>query len=138
MAVRISTVARNDACNAVVDRIDNGGTNPAGHIEIRTDTMPGNPQTAATGTLLATLNFSNPAFQPAVNGVTNVNTIADDNDIDATGVAGWFRFYDRDGNAIMDGTITTIGGGGDLEFNNVQFVKEGIAQIHDFSVTMPE
>ena len=138
MAVKISTAARNDSCNAVVDRIDNGSTNSAGHIEIRTAPRPDTPQTAASGTLLATLNFSNPAFQAAVNGVTNVNTVADDSDIDATGIAGWFRFYDRDGNAVIDGTITTIGGGGDLEFNNVQFVKEGIAQIHDFSVTMPE
>ena len=63
MAVKISTAARNDACNAVVDRIDNGSTNSAGHIEIRTAPRPDTPQTAVSGTLLATLNFSNPAFQ---------------------------------------------------------------------------
>jgi hypothetical protein len=138
MAVKISTAARNDACNTVVDRLDGGSTNSAGHIEIRSAPRPDNPQTAASGTLLATLSFSNPAFPSAVNGITNANTIADDTDIDATGVAAWFRFYDRDGNAVMDGDITTIGGGGDLEFNNVQFVREGTAQVHEFSVTMPE
>tara|TARA_R110000751_G_scaffold93925_3_gene183339 strand:- start:587 stop:1003 length:417 start_codon:yes stop_codon:yes gene_type:complete len=138
MAVKISTSARNAACDAVVGKIDGGSANSSGYIEIRTSPRAASPQAAASGTLLASLNFSNPAFQSSVNGVSKANTIADDSSIDATGVAAWFRFYDRDSNSVIDGTITIVGGGGDLEFNNIQFVKEGSAQVHEFSITMPE
>jgi hypothetical protein len=138
MAVKISTNARNKACDSVVDLIDLGSGQSAGYIEIRTGNKPTSPATAATGTLLATLFFSNPAFGDAAAGSAVSNTILDDTDVDATGVAGWFRFHDRDGNAILDGEITAVGGGGDLEFNNTQFVAEGTAQINSFSVTMPE
>ena len=138
MTVKISTNARNKACDAVVDLLDLGSGVSAGYIEIRTGSKPSNPATAATGTLLATLTFSNPAFGDAASGSATSNTIAADTDVDATGVAGWFRFYDRDANALVDGDITAVGGGGDLEFNNTQFVAEGTAQINSFSVTMPE
>jgi len=138
MTVKISTNARNKACDAVVDLLDLGSGVSAGYIEIRTGNKPANPAAAATGTLLATLSFSNPAFGDATSGSTVSNTIVSDTDVDATGVAGWFRFYDRDANALLDGTIAAVGGGGDLEFNNTQFVAEGIAQINSFSVTMPE
>lgn len=133
----ISTQARNDAGDAIVDLIDAGSANPNGFLEIRTGSMPSSPQDPATGTLLATHSFSNPAFGNFSNGTTLANAIADDTDVDETGDAGWFRIYDRDSNAVIDGTITVTGGGGDIEFNNVNFIKGGISQITSLRATMP-
>ncbi|MHA2401358.1 MAG: hypothetical protein ACXADH_00085 [Candidatus Kariarchaeaceae archaeon] len=138
MAVNISTQARNDAGDAIVDLIDVGSTNPNGYLEIRTGGIPANPQTAATGTLLATCSFSLPAFGNFSNGTTSSNPISEDTSVDATGVAGYFRFYDRDGNAVLDGEITATGGGGDLEFDNINFIVGGVVTISNITVTMPQ
>lgn len=138
MTVSISTQARNDAGDAIVDLIDGGSTNPNGVMEIRTGGKPTSPQAIASGTLLATLNFSNPAFGNFSNGNAFANAIADDSDVDATGQAGWFRIYDRNGTAIMDGEITVTAGGGDIEFDNIDFVKGGTVAIAQLQAVMPQ
>ena len=95
MALRLAATARNAACDAIVDLIDAGAG--AGTLVIRTGTQPANPQTAATGTTLATLTFSDPAFGNSAAGVATANAITSDTNVDATGTAGWARVYDSDG-----------------------------------------
>lgn len=138
MTVNISTQARNDAGDAIVDLIDQGSVNPNGYMEIRTGAKPASPQAAATGTLLATNAFSNPAFGNFSNGIAAANAIADDTDVDATGTAGWFRIYDRDGSAIIDGDITATGNGGDITFDNINFIAGGTVTITSLSANMPQ
>jgi hypothetical protein len=139
MTVNISTQARNDAGDAIVDLIDQGSTNPNGYMEIRTGTKPTTPQDGVGGsTLLATMNFSLPAFGNFSNGISLANAIADDTNVDETGVAAWFRIYDRDGTSIMDGDITETGGGGDIEFDNINFIKGGVVAITSLTATMPQ
>jgi hypothetical protein len=135
--ISISLAARNAAGNAIVALLDAGTTNPNGFIEIRTGTKPATPETSAVGDLLATLNFSNPAFGPFANGLATANTISPDTDVDMNGIAGWFRAYDRNGNAVFDGSITIKGGGGDLEFDLIDFLKAGTVQITNLTSTMP-
>ena len=138
MTVNISTQARNDAGDSIVDLIDLGSTNANGVLEIRTGAIPANPQAVVSGTLLATLNFLNPAFGNFSNGTAFANPIADDSDIDASGIAGWFRIYDRNGAAVIDGEITVTGGGGDIEFDNIDFVKGGTVAISQLQGVMPQ
>lgn len=138
MTVNISTQARNDAGDAIVDLIDQGSTNPNGYMEIRTGAKPATPQATITGTLLATMNFSLPAFGNFSSGISLANPIADDTNVDETGVASWFRIFDRDGNSIMDGDITETGGGGDIEFDNINFIKGGVVAITSLTATMPQ
>ena len=138
MTVNISTQARNDAGNAIVDLIDKGATKPNGYIEIRNGTKPTNPQTGATGTLLATMNHSLPAFGNFNNGTSLANAIVNDINVDETGVASWFRIYDRNGIAIIDGDITTTGGSGDIKFDNVNFIRGGVVAIVSLVANMPQ
>mgnify|MGYP003642575168 CR=1 FL=1 len=139
MTVNISTQARNDAGNAIVDLIDQGSSNPNGYLEIRSGTKPANPQTGVGATvLLATMIFSLPAFGNFSNGVSLANTISDDTSVDDTGVATWFRIYNRDSVAIIDGDITITGGGGDIEFDNVNFIVGGVVAITSLVATMPQ
>ena len=136
MTFKIATDVRNLACDAIVDDVDAGAG--SGTIEIRTGSQPANPQAAATGTLLATLTFADPAFGAAAAGIATANSITSDTNVDATGTAGWFRIYDSDSNAIADGTITVTSGGGDIEFDDVSFVAGGTAAISSLTVTIPE
>jgi hypothetical protein len=137
MATRISTAAAAAACNGVVDLLDVGG---AGYIEIRTGAQPASVGTAATGTLLGTLPLSATAFGAATTAspsVATANAITSDTAADATGTAGWFRAYSGGAAAVIDGSITATGGGGDMELDSVSIVAGGTIAVSSWTVSMP-
>lgn len=133
MATRISDAARSAMADAIVDLIDGGAG--AGYVEIRTGTQPATVATAASGTLLGTLTCSDPAFGSASAGVATANSITGDSSADATGTAGWFRVYDSNNTAIMDGSISTSGA--DMNLDSVSIVAGGTIDITSWTVTMP-
>lgn len=135
MATRISTAARNAAADAVVDLLDGGAG--AGYVEIRTGAQPATPGDAATGTLLATLTLSDPAFGAAAGGTATAAAVTGDSSADASGTAGWFRAFTSAGTAVWDGSITGSGGGGDMELDNVNLVAGGTVNVSAWTVTMP-
>lgn len=134
--VRISTAARNAACDAVVDLIDGGSG--AGTIKIYDagSGRPAGPGTAITDqTLLATLTFSDPAFGGASSGTATASSITSDSSADASGTAAWARIEDSAGNDIMDVEVGTSGA--DINFNTVSFTIGSTIAITSFTVTMP-
>lgn len=133
MALGLATSARNAAADAVVDLLD-AGSGP-GTIQIRTGSKPANPNTAATGTLLGTLTFSDPAFGAASTGVATAAAITSDSVADASGTAGWFRALDSSGNAVFDGTIGTSGA--DLIMADLSVVAGGVIAISSLTYTQP-
>lgn len=133
MTWRLSTDARNKACDAMVDDIDAGSG--AGTIAIRTGAQPTNVGDADTGTLLGTLTFSDPAFGAAASGVATASAITSDSSADNSGTAGHFRIKDSDGNIHSDGTCGQ--GSGDLNFDNNVIVAGGTIAISSMTVTMP-
>ena len=133
---KISTAARNAACDAIVDLVD-GGTG-AGTIEIRTGSPPATPATADSGTLLGTLTFSDPAFGSASTGVATAAAIASDTNADASGDAGHFRVKDSSGTVIFQGTAGNSGDTPDLVFNNKAIVSGGTIAITSMTVTVPQ
>lgn len=138
MATRISQAAAAAAANAVVDLLDGGAG--AGYIEIRVGAQPASPNAAATGTLLGTLTLSDPAFGNATTAnpaVATASAITSDTNADASGTAGWFRGYDSAGTAVIDGSITGTGGGGDMELDDVNIVAGGTIAISSWTVSMP-
>jgi hypothetical protein len=135
MALSLATSARNAAADGVVDLLD-AGSGP-GTIQIRTGAKPATPNTAASGTLLGTLTFSDPAFGAASNGVATANAITSDNVADASGTAGYFRALDSNGAAVFDGTIGLTGSGADLIMNDVAIVAGGIIAISALTYTQP-
>lgn len=134
--MKLGTAVRNAMCDAFVDLIDGGSG--AGTLKIYTGSQPANPQATATGVLLATLTFSDPAFGAASAGVATASAITDDTSADASGVAGWFRIADSNGVAICDGSISVIGDGGDIEFDDIDFIAGGTVSITSLTATQPE
>lgn len=133
---KISTAARNAACDAIVDLID-GGVG-AGYTEIRTGTPPATPATADSGTLLGTLPFSDPAFGAAASGVATANSITSDSSADASGTAGHFRSKDSDGNVIVQGTAGEAADSTDMTFDDKTIIQEGTIAISSYTITVPE
>lgn len=142
MAISISDAAQNAACNAIVDLVDGGTTDATGDMEIRTGSKPADPNDAATGTLLATVLFNNPAFGNAGASVVGQADLAGTLPIQdaspvASGTAGWFRARNRDNGAVFDGTIGTSGSGADMIVNTTTVTAGVPFRITAGSFTIP-
>jgi len=141
--MRISNVVAAIMCNGIVDQIDNG-TAGTGKCEIRTGAPPATVETAASGTLLTSINFQNPAFgaaadqapgsQAAVLG-TPSNTSAT-----AAGTAGHYRTYDRVTTpvGVWQDTAGAAASGEGMELSNVNIALGQAVSITTMTVLQPE
>ncbi|MFR9807060.1 hypothetical protein ACL02T_32905 [Pseudonocardia sp. RS010] len=123
MTLTFAATTRNAIADALVDLLDAGSG--AGTIEIRSGTRPAGPDSAAAGTLLATITLADPAFGAASAGAAALSDPASVNAV-ATGTATWFRAKDSDGTARFDGKVTETGGGGDLTLQTTS-ITSGLA-----------
>lgn len=139
-AFKISNACAKAMADTFDDQVNIGST--ASVIDIRTGTQPADPDTAATGTLLATLTFSDPAFGAASDGnpggLLTASAITDDSSADATGTAGYFRIRATGTGAddVADGEVGTSGS--DLNFNTTSITSGSTVSITSMTVTMPE
>lgn len=134
MATRLSTNARNAAANGVVDLIDAGAG--AGTLKIYSGAQPATAETAASGTLLATVSLADPAFGNSATGTAAATDPAAVTGA-AAGTAGWFRVADSTGATVYDGAVTATGGGGELELSTTTISVGVTVDITSMSVTMP-
>ncbi len=105
-----------------------------GFIKIYSGSQPASPQDAESGMLLATLEFSTPAYESASGGTAVANSITEDSDASATGIAGWFRCYKSDGvTAVIDGTI-----GVDITMNSANIQQHTTVSISELPITLPQ
>lgn len=134
MATRLTTAARNASTDSVVDLVDAG--TGAGTLKIYTGSQPASANDAATGTLLATVTFADPAFGASASGTAAATDPAPVTGA-ATGTAGWFRVADSAGTTVFDGSVTATGGGGDLTLSSTS-ISTGISvDLTAFSYTTP-
>lgn len=132
MTIKLSTAARNAACDGAVDLLD------VGTVEIRTGSRPATPQDAATGTVLGTFTLPNPAFGAAVTGTATANAIAGVT-ASGSGTAAWFRAYRSAGNgggAVIDGDVATSGA--DMTIQNTSVNAGQALTITAWTHTQPE
>jgi hypothetical protein len=123
----LSTVARDAACDGVVDQIDTGGG--SSHIRI---------YTAAFGTLLAELDYTTPnAFGNSSSGTATAASITGEAAAPAAGTAAVCRIVDRAGATVWEGTVTVTSGGGDIELTNLTIAINDTVDITSQTVTMP-
>lgn len=109
MTIKISTTARNAACDAIVDLLDAGAS--FGKIRIYDGTQPAGPGTAvSTQVLLAEFTLEDPAFGSAATGVATLDATPV---LSTTGLAAstatWFRALDSNNVAYIDGSAGTSG-----------------------------
>jgi hypothetical protein len=130
MAIKTSIVSRNAELDALAPLFN------AGTLKIYSGTQPATPETAASGVLLATLTFGNPAFGASINGVITANAITSDSSADATNTAGWARAWKSDGTtALMDGDVSTSGAW--VNLNTTAISSGAIVAITALTITNP-
>lgn len=132
--LRSRTTTANKALTQYKDDLD-AGSGP-GTAKIYSGTMPATPETAATGTLLAELVLAKPCGVVADKKLT-FSAITQDLEANNTGYAGYVRLADSDGNVIIDGDVTAIGGTGVLKLNVTLITAMGPVFINSFELSIP-
>ena len=132
--MKLSTAARNASVAAVLALVDAGPG--AGTLKFYTGSQPANPQTAPSGTLLATLTFSDPAFGAPSTGTATANAITSDTAADASGTAGWARIADSTGATVKDVTVGTSGT--DITFASVTWNAGDTIAMSSLTYAQPE
>jgi hypothetical protein len=141
------------ACIIALDQINaqllNVAPNPT--LQIYEGTMPPDLETADTGTLLAQLPMviGAPFGLAYASGVSNAQVAADattppgliDNDVNATGIAQYWRIFTNfgAGQAIYQGDISGEGQGGSLIFTpTTSFIENGLCQVDSLLLNLAE
>lgn len=135
MAIRLATATRNALADAVTTRADAGAG--AATIKVYTGAQPASANDAATGTLLATFTCSDPSFGAAATGVITLAGTPKTATAAATGTAGWFRMESSTPAAVIDGSVTASGGGGDMTVDNTSITTGQTVNLTSGTVTMP-
>ncbi len=129
MTTRVSTAVRNAMLDAARGLLDAGAG--AGKLRIYTGSQPGGgPSASATGTLLVEIALNDPAFDAAASGAAAADVSPALSALaTATGTAGWARLLDSNNVAIVDGSVTGSGGGGNLIIDNTAVVSGAAVSI---------
>lgn len=126
---RIADATRNAIANAVTGLVGATGT-----AKIYTGTQPATPDTAASGTLLATVALG--AWGSASSGTATGADPASVNAV-ATGTAGWVRVASSGGAAVFDGDVTATGGGGTMTLSSTSLTSGNPVDVTSVTVTAP-
>ena len=114
-----------------------GSVFDAGTLEIYTGTQPADPNSAVSGSLLATITIPNPAFGAASGGAIaksgSWSTTAT-----GTGTAGYARFISSDTLNTKDIVVTNIPGGNDLLINTLDIAIGNTVTVVSLIWTEPE
>lgn len=129
MALRKNDALRNKEADDFADLWD-GGT-----IEIRTGGQPADPDSAASGTLLATINLPTPAFSAAASGIISKLGTWSATAV-ATATAGWARFYNAGGTRSFD--VTVGESASDLTIDDDAIVTDGVVTVTAFAISIPD
>lgn len=121
MAITHSTAARNASADAVLALLNVGG---AGNLVFLT----------GAAAEVATLPLTDPAAGGAVGGVATFSAITPD----TTTIAGTITQFELQNNAATDvitGTVTLIGGGGDIELTSVTYANNETIEVTSLTYT---
>jgi hypothetical protein len=112
--LRYATTPRNNMMDQVRTALAGGS------IQVRSGTQPANANTAATGTLLATLTLASPAGAASSGGTFTFGTITSGTAV-ATGTASWARMFQSDG--------TTVVGDMDVGTSGATFILDTVSIV---------
>jgi hypothetical protein len=129
MAVQLSTTSRNARLNSIETTI---GTNPV--LDFRTGTQPANCALTNSGTRLGQITLPSDWLETASSGTKIKNGTWSGTAV-ATGTAGYFRINSSDGVCHIQGNITDIDGGGDMELGTTSIIIGQTITVSTFILT---
>jgi len=135
MAESFGDAIRNVLANAFVDTLDGGSLK----IYDATGGVPADVTVAITGqVLLVDINpLPTPAFGAAAAGVASLSGVWSDASANASGTAAFFRLVTSGAVEHLQGTVTGVGGGGEIELSNVVIGITDVVTMSTFTYTQP-
>jgi hypothetical protein len=135
VALQFSNDVRDGICLAA----QANGSSYSTRLRVYSGSPPATTADAATGVQLAFCTLGIDCFDPPVSGTMSKSAGAwKDLSADATGAAGYFRLTEGSTTyCYMQGTVTAIGGGGDLQVNDVNFQAGALFQVVSCTITAP-
>jgi hypothetical protein len=121
MAVTLSSASRSAACDAVVDKCDQG--TGAGKLKIRT----------SGAALLVSIPLSDPAFGAASTGVATANGLPLSAAASGSGTADNAEVTDSDDTVLWSGTLAAMG----LTLDNTSIASGQTVTISSWTHTQP-
>lgn len=103
---------------ATLSALDSGAS--TAHFKIYTGVPPVDPDGATLETVLVTQQLLKPCGA-IVDGYLLLYTGANPT-CAATGVAGWCRYFNGDGVPVGDGSVSTLGGGGEVLLSTLSLI----------------
>ena len=133
MAVYWSDTVR----NAVLDAWETAiGTSAV--VRIRSGTTPADEAAADVGTALASFTLASDWASAASSGSKGLSSLPLSVTAGNSGTATHYRIYASNGTTCHErGTITTSGGGGDMELDNTSITSGQTVRITAFTKTAP-
>lgn len=128
MALTHSTATRNGIADSVDDSVNAGTADTGGDFVVIDSGGP---------TDLVSIEFQNPAFGAAAAGVITAQGVPLSANAGATGTANLFEIRNRDNVVVIDGTVTSTGGGGDAEIDNTSINSGQTVELSSLSWTAP-
>jgi hypothetical protein len=126
MAITHAVNIRNQLADVAVDALDLGTTDATGDIVF----------TTAADVAVVSCTLSNPAFAGASGGQAVANAIAESGPATA-GVVAKFEMRDRDNVMRWTGSVTAVGGGGDIEMSSVSYADGDVARVDSLTYAAP-
>jgi len=121
-----STIAKNAACNSIIEMLDTTGTYSSGRLGLYT----------ADSTLVAKLPLSNPAFLSSVDGTAVARPISDATAL-ITGTVSYFEMQDGSDTMVWGGSVTVPTGTGDLKMNTISITKDTTVSVSSATYIVP-
>jgi hypothetical protein len=121
MAVTLPNATRSAACDATVDKVDQGSG--AGKLKIYT----------SGAALLVTITLGDPAFGAASNGVATATGLPLSGTASGTGTADNITVTDSDDTVIWSGTLAAAG----VTLDNTSIATNQAISISAFTYTQP-
>lgn len=129
MPVRFPAELRASRADAIATRAGNGAL-----LRLYSGAQPADCETAVgSQVLLAELTCGTPFAPSSVAGVLTVGAITQDASANADGVASFFRIVQSNGTTVvMDGSVSAVGGGGDLQLASTRILTGQPVQVSPF------
>jgi hypothetical protein len=153
MSLLFTDESSNALVTVLTDAINYGDSQIRPYVGIYSGTRPCDTSSInSDNILLATIMLNEVPFAEPVNGIAVANESTPQSDIPTGGVATWFRIFNRNEEAILDGDITGPAGrtlpscssgpsrgliDGDLIFDFPQVFKGNLIGLDILAVTTP-
>ena len=86
---------------------------------------------------VATITLDADAFAAAVAGEADANSFPKEDVVDNAGTISKFELRDSGSTARVFGTVTVVGGGGDIELSSLTYVVGEIIRINSLTYRVP-